>query len=132
MSKNPSDDFEFGAWKTPFEGEWVEILDCIYSGASNLLTIRVETNGGFTFRIHAEIAAFRVQDEGGLLEFWQKAEELRTRPALATFKVRNSQWAKESIVPFLGSDGWSYVLATQSTCFDFCTFGDAIPIVTAE
>jgi hypothetical protein len=124
--------FQFGIWQTPFENEWVNVLDCSYSASTDQLVIRVGTDGGVVYRVTAEATAFRVMDEGGLVEFWNKTTEFGHRPALATFKVKNSHWAKESVIPFQSSDGWSYVLATQSTCIDFATIEGNTPAVAIE
>lgn len=76
------------------------------------------------------IAAMRLLDEGGLLEFWQKTQKLGGRPGLTTFRVRNHAWAHESVVSFLGSDGWSFVIASDNECLEVVSV--SAPIITEE
>jgi hypothetical protein len=65
------------------------------------------------------VSAYRVLDEHGLMQFWQKTEELGGRPGQTTFRVRNHLWSEESPLSFLGTqDGWSFVIATDDDCIE--------------
>ncbi|MBM2715501.1 hypothetical protein JQK88_30715 [Mesorhizobium caraganae] len=123
--------FEFGAWTTPFEDEHVEILDVAYATKTGELVCRVEsTDTGLIYRICAETSAFRVIDEHGLGEFWAKTRDLGGRPGATTFKVKNGPWSTESPISFACSNGWSYVVATDSDCIEM--IAAATPTVKVE
>jgi hypothetical protein len=79
--------------------------------------------------IASDVIAFRVLDEHGLDEFWEKTTELGGRPGRTTFRVRNHLWTKESPLSFLGTDGWSFVLVTNSDCIEVVC--KAPPVVNA-
>jgi hypothetical protein len=130
-----SGEFEFGEWSTPFTDAAVVILDVTYAP-------RAQNGGELVARVHARdadtiyrlvfptIAAMRLLDEGGLLEFWQKTEELGRRPGRATFRIRNHAWARESVVSFLASDGWSFVIASDDECLEVVSA--TVPTITEE
>jgi hypothetical protein len=131
--------FEFGEWTTPFTDAAVDILEVSYApgpappppahrhAASPLrehdgsdLVVRVhDRDAGVTYRLaFPTIAAMRLLDEGGLLEIWQKTTELGGRPGRTTFRVRNHAWTNESVLSFLASDGWSFVIASDDACLE--------------
>lgn len=143
-----SGEFEFGEWTTPFTDAPVEILEVAYAPrgtephmlvhASSRdqegrdLVARVcslDTKSIYRL-VFPAIAAMRLLDEGGLLEFWQKTQKLGGRPGLTTFRVRNHAWAHESVVSFLGSDGWSFVIASDNECLEVVSV--SAPIITEE
>jgi len=76
-------------------------------------------NDPLYFVTFQDVSAFRVLDEGGLLEFWRQTESLG-RSGGTTFRVRNHQWSRESLLAFLpgDEDGWSYVIATGGECVE--------------
>jgi len=133
--------FEFEQWATPFTNAAVEILEVVYSPnrpwpedarphyRSNSL-LRTHNDADLVARIYVyeskniyrvtfnSISAMRLLDEGGLLEFWLKTEELGGRPGQTTFRVRNHGWAEESLISFLETDGWSFVIASENECLE--------------
>jgi hypothetical protein len=70
----------------------------------------------FSFR---NVQAFRVLDEGGLVELWH-ASQNTPRPANTTFKVRGHGWQAESALEWLMSttDNFSYMIATSLLCLE--------------
>jgi hypothetical protein len=78
-----------------------------------------EKRAAVRFRF-AEVAAFRVLGEEGLLEMWEASKD-NPRPASSTFRVRGHQWQAESfLVWFHGADDqhFSYMVATDSDCLE--------------
>jgi hypothetical protein len=130
-----SGEFEFGEWPTPFTDAAVEILDVTYglqAQDARSLVARVRTRDPQTiYRIEfAAISAMRLVDEGGLVAFWQKTAELGGRPGRTTFRVRNHAWTLESVVSFLATDGWSFVIASDDECLEVVSA--TAPTITAE
>ncbi|MGQ3278712.1 MAG: hypothetical protein ACT6WE_19475, partial [Shinella sp.] len=76
------------------------------------------------------VSAMRLLDEGGLLEFWGKTKELGSRPGQTTFRVRNHAWTRESLLSFLVTDGWSFVVASDNECLEVLSV--APPTITEE
>jgi hypothetical protein len=130
-----SGDFEFGEWTTPFTDAAVEILEVVYAalgqdGSELVARIRAR-DANTTYRVaFRTIAAVRLLDEGGLLEFWQKTADLGGRPGRTTFRVRNHAWTRESVLSFLVSDGWSFVIASDTECLEVVSV--SVPTITAE
>jgi hypothetical protein len=77
-----------------------------------------------------QVSAFRVLDEHGLMEFWGETTRQGGMPAQSTFRVRNHGWTKESMLSFLPTDGWSYVVATDFDCVEIVSANP--PLVTLE
>lgn len=145
-----SGEFEFGEWTTPFTDASVEILEIAYApiptrgthtphaasllheqAGSDLVARVYAVDADTIYRlIFPTIAAMRLLDEGGLLEFWQKTTELGGRPGRTTFRVRNHAWTHESVVSFLASDGWSFVIASDNECLEVVSVTG--PIITEE
>lgn len=142
-----SGEFEFGDWTTPFTHATVEILEVAYAPRPTRPThtrplLREQDGSDLVARVFARdadtiyrlvfptIAAMRLLDEGGLLEFWQKTTELGGRPGRTTFRVRNHAWTHESVVSFLASDGWSFVIASDNECLEVVSV--TAPIITEE
>lgn len=127
--------FEFGEWKTPFADAAVDLLDLsavqLKQGHRELI-VRVHVHDTkTTYRLaFPKTAAFRLLDESGLLELWQKTAELGGRPGRTTFRVRNHAWARESPLCFQASHGWSFVIATVDECLEVVATSDAT--ITAE
>jgi hypothetical protein len=129
------DAVEFGEWTTPFADATVDILDvCAVPSEQGHreLSARVHVcDAKTTYRlVFPAIAAFRLLDESGLLELWQKTAELGGRPGQTTFRVRNHGWSRESILSFQASDGWSFVIATADECLE--VVARSHPSITAE
>ena len=145
-----SGEFEFGEWTTPFTDAAVEILEVAYAarGTEKLAVFRAEPpmsdqhDRDLVARIHDRdsksiyqvvfpaIAAMRLLDEGGLLEFWQKTRDFGGRPGQTTFRVRNHAWTRESVISFLASDGWSFVIASDNECLEVVSV--TTPIITED
>jgi hypothetical protein len=55
-----------------------------------------------------------------LSEFWHQTKVLGGRPGQTTFRVRNHDWSKEGLLPWLHGteEGWSYVIATSGDCVE--------------
>ena len=67
-----------------------------------------------------DVIAFRVLDEGGLLELWA-ASSANPRPARSTFRARGHQWASESPLTFLAEGDlprFSYFVVTDTDCLE--------------
>jgi hypothetical protein len=132
--------FEFGEWATPFSGSDVLVIEVGYApnsllpdaaqqvrplslfkeGGPDALTIRLcDAHCDIVYRVCFEsVAAFRVMDEIGLMQLWDKTRELGGRPARASFRVRNHLWCKESPMAFFGTQGWAFVIATVNDCIE--------------
>ncbi len=111
--------FSFAPWNTPVAELSVEVVSIEYSGSSSLvIRIGVPATGQLWRVTFASVSAFRVLDEHGLLQIWEETAKAAGRPARTTFRVRNHLWTKESVVTFLATDGWSYLLATEDTCVE--------------
>jgi len=125
-------EFAFQAWETPFENSAIELITVEYCGEDGALHFRVRTREpDSVYRISFEhVSAFRVLDEHGLPELWEKSSEMGGRPARTTFKIRNHLWTKESILSFATSDGWSYVVASDFECIEIVTA--TMPSITLE
>jgi hypothetical protein len=125
------DKFAFEVWRTPFEDSDIQLAGLNYSeGEALSFRVRVQETGS-TYRIFFErVSAFRVLDEHGLLELWEKTKELKGRPASTTFKIRNHLWTKESPISFAHSDGWSFVVASDAACVEIVA--RTAPTITLE
>ena len=128
-------EFEFGDWVTPFTDAEVDILDLAYAAtgqSGSALVVRVQLRGGERIYrlVFQTITALRLLDEGGLIAVWQKTAELGGRPGRTTFRVRNHAWTQESVIPFLASDGWAYVIATDDDCLEVVS--PSAPTITSE
>lgn len=115
--------FEFGRWETPFENAHVDLVEVRYlKDVSPELLIRLfDSDAKVFYQVHFEwVGAYRVLDEHGLTEFWEKTSQLGGRPGEATFKVRHHLWSKESVLSFFHSttEGWSFVIATDDMCVE--------------
>ncbi|MBK0023976.1 hypothetical protein IAE29_23355 [Ochrobactrum sp. S46] len=119
MSHSPSTEFAFEAWATPFEDAAIDLIGVEFSGNGELsFRVRVLETGAI-YRVNFEyVSAFRVLDEHGLLDIWEKTARLGGRPGNTTFRVRNHAWTEESPVSFAASDGWSYIAASDGYCIE--------------
>lgn len=115
--------FLFEAWDTPFKDNAIEIFHVEYD-ISGCLTIQVDLldHPDHQYQIaFSYVSAFRVLDEGGLLELWNKTTEFGGRPARTSFRVRGHLWTKESPLSFLQSAGWSYFICSHLNCVEIVT-----------
>jgi hypothetical protein len=113
--------FAFAPWPTPFANDAVDVVDVSFSrNELNDLVLRVEVREDRSIYkvVFDHVSAFRVLDEHGLTEIWNKTSEFGGRPTATTFRVRNNLWSKESQLSFLSSDGWSYIIATDWDCVE--------------
>lgn len=117
--RNDEAPFAFGPWETPFENARVELRRVEYRNGGALEFDVHDLDADADYRVSfAEISAFRVLDEHGLQELWEKTSELGERPGASSFKVRNHAWTRESPITFLASEGWSYIVATDFDCIE--------------
>lgn len=119
MGDCPDNDFAFGRWETPFENARIELMAVEYGEEQSLaFGIRVIESGA-TYCVRFEkVSAFRVLDESGLTEIWDRTGAGRERPGNATFRVRNHLWSRESPLVFLASNGWSHIAASDDDCIE--------------
>jgi len=110
---------EFSPWKTPFESHLIEIERLEYDFKRGLRICVYDVDTDIEYVVYFTIpSAFRLLDEHGLCEIWDaRAAHCVVLPQ-NTFKVRNHLWTRESPISFLESEGWSFVLATQSDCVE--------------
>jgi hypothetical protein len=146
-----SGELEVGEWTTPFTDSAVELLEvaCAPGPAwpaparRHAASQPGEPDGGdLVVRVHDRdadrifrlvfptIAALRLVDEGGLVETWRKTAEFGGRPGRTTFRVRNHAWTHESVIAFLASDGWSFLIATDTDGLDVVSV--TAPVITRE
>lgn len=123
--------FAFHAWETPFENSSIDLIGAKFSeDAALTFRVRVRETGSI-YRVSFEhVSAFRVLDEHGLLEIWQKTDEMGGRPGSTTFRVRNHLWTRESPISFLASDGWSYIAASDDYCIE--AVAEGMPTIAQE
>lgn len=123
--------FSFDVWRTPFESAHTELKRVEYL-QGGVLRFWIRDAGTTTdYLVSFEAAsAFRVLDEHGLQELWEKTSEFGGRPGASTFRVRNHSWTKESPITFLASEGWSYVVATDFDCIEIVSA--EAPLITRE
>lgn len=145
--------FEFGEWKTPFADATIEVLEVVHSpprrwpeaAAPHYRTnslLRSHAAADLVARIYAygldkifrvtfdTIEAMRLLDEGGLVELWAKTEALGGRPAQTTFRARNHAWTEESVLSFLATDGWSFMIASDNECLEVVSTNP--PVIVEE
>lgn len=146
--------FEFSQWQTPFENSKIAVLEVAYhsdislpdqyqSGHQYRSLLRSSQEAKLEIRLYAydenrifrvsfdTVSAFRVLDEHGLIQLWEKTAELGGRPGQTTFKARNHLWSEESLISFLGAqDGWSFVIASDGDCIEIVA--RAPPKILAE
>ena len=147
-------EIELGPWETPFADRRLAIVDVVYGNggveivdhrrdrrlrvppsrevAESELRIRaLALDDGSLYSVRfARVTAFRLLDEGGLLELWTATEALGGRPARTTFRARGHSWSRESPIPFEHAGGWSYVLATDNECVE--VLSDVAPAIALE
>jgi hypothetical protein len=148
---------EFAPWSTVVENDELLLLNVTYSASNyvdflsegfrlnhpelsaqdvSVLTARFiskEKKSGVNFRF-ANVSAFRMLDEHGLMELWQASSE-NPRPAQSTFQVRGHAWQRESpLVWYMrpGSNYFSYMVATDWECIEvICSSEPTIEVVPA-
>jgi hypothetical protein len=111
----------FRAWTTGFEDLDVTLLDLRFSPDGDLsFDLGLASSGGSdrpVFRGQARDAAFRVQDESGLVGLWQ-ALSGSTQRGKASFAYRGGLWTQESPLTFHHGGGWAYVIVTGDSCLE--------------
>lgn len=112
---------QFSAWSTDVENDDLRLLSLSLSEKRVLTAMffsrEKDRRVRFTF---VDARAFRVLDEGGLVELWT-ASKTSSRPAETTFRVRGHSWQAESPLAWVhGSDdtGFSYFVATDWDCLE--------------
>ncbi len=63
---------------------------------------------------------FRLLDEGGLLEFWG-SKDYDYNKLGSLIKVKYSPWREESIIPFVYSNEYSFLIITCNECVEVIT-----------
>lgn len=112
---------QFAAWATGVENDDLRLISLSLTTERTLTAVFFSSdkdrNVRFTF---LDARAFRVLDEGGLLQLWA-ASKTTSRPAETTFRVRGHAWQAESPLAWVhGSDetGFSYLVATDWDCLE--------------
>ena len=106
---NPADTVEFAVWSTPIADETdVELLSLTFNAVERKLEAVLQGSDGWVLAFFTDVEAFRMLDEGGLMQLWAASAE-QPRPNPTTFRVRGHRWTQESEIVFhLGTnDGWS-------------------------
>lgn len=131
MSEDPNvldltkDGVQFARWRTAVENDDLSLVSMNLSDGRTLTAIfKSEQRGAkvaFTFH---DARAFRVLDEGGLLELWE-ASSKNPRPAQSTFRVRGHMWQSESPLAWIHGTAepyFSYMIATDWDCLEVVSF----------
>jgi transposase len=119
MANFSDNDFAFGRWETPFENARIELMEVEYGEDQSLAFGISVIESGETYRVRFDkVSAFRVLDESGLTEIWDRTGAEGGRRGSATFRVRNHLWTRESPLVFLASDGWSHIAASDDDCIE--------------
>ena len=116
-----ADGVHFGKWRTEVENDDLELISINFSEHRRLkakfLSKQKRAEVEFVF---SDVAAFRVLDEGGLIELW--AQSAKTpRPASTTFMVRGHTWQYESVLVWVHGTNepyFSYMIATDWDCVE--------------
>jgi hypothetical protein len=147
--------FKFGEWVTPFTDARIEILEVVHSpirpwpagDAPHYRTnslLREHDDNDLVARIYAydakaiyrvkfaSISAMRLLDEGGLAELWEETEAFGGRPGQTTFRVRNHAWTSESVLSFIETGGWSFVIASANECLEVVSSVAAIIVKESD
>lgn len=139
-----ADGVQFAPWPIPVENDDLQLVSLNFGGsdeisypnegvslglppdvtgvASQVLTASFfsrEQRAVVTFTFK-KVNAFRVVDEGGLLELWE-ASSKAPRPASTTFRVRGHAWQSESVLAWVhGTDKehYSFMIATGWECLE--------------
>ncbi|HEX3421789.1 MAG TPA: hypothetical protein VHS33_00090 [Sphingomicrobium sp.] len=118
--------FTGSSWVSyPNEGIKLELPDANDEfGTLEAVFLSREKRAAVRFQF-AHVQAFRVLDEGGLLELWN-ASAVTPRPAFATFRVKGHAWQAESVLVWIHGpdDHFSHMVATTNECLEVVTFGD--------
>ncbi|WP_341711139.1 hypothetical protein [Erythrobacter sp.] len=120
-----ADGVHFAEWQTVVQDDDLELVSINLANDHSLVATfaceRLQADVVFTF---SDVRAFRVVDEGGLLQLWA-ASKSNPRPAQTTFCVRGHQWQSESPLAWLhGTDKpyFSYMIATDWDCLEVVAF----------
>jgi hypothetical protein len=120
-----ADGVEFAAWTTGFEDDDLELVSLQFANDRSLVAVFSSYQRAGRIRLtYSNTGAFRVLDEGGLLELWA-ASQKTPRPAQSMFRARGHRWQAESPLVWVhGSDenGFSYFVATDWHCLEVVTW----------
>lgn len=151
---------EFAPWRTPVEDDDLFLMGLKYGGsAPHEVTFPGEgfslaldgTEGPNNYELEAtflsrekraavffgfnKVSAFRVLDEGALLDLWE-ASEAAPRPTSSTFLVRGHKWQDESFLAWGLEGQYSYMVATDGECLEIVTVGQPVvefrPAIVSE
>ena len=116
-----ADGVQFAEWATGVDNDNLSLvsLGLTQERVLSAVFFSSEKNREVRFTFF-DARAFRVVDEGGLLELWAASKET-PRPAESTFRVRGHAWQAESPLAWIhGSDqsGFSYIVATDWDCLE--------------
>lgn len=111
--------WRFGPWSSPVEDLDVTLLDIRFSSHGDLsFELGLGSDpGGAIFRGQAPQAAFRVQDESGLVGLWQALSD-SPLGGKSSFAYSGGLWAQESPLTFHHGGGWAYVIVTGDSCLE--------------
>jgi len=120
-----ADGVQFAEWQTIVQDDDLSLVSLNLTNDHTLTaTFSSHQQQSEVAFIFSNARAFRVLDEGGLLELWQAFKE-KPRPAQSTFRVRGHQWQSESPLAWiLGADEpyFSYMIATDWDCLEVVAF----------
>lgn len=115
------DGVQFAEWRTIVQDVHLELRSVSYNADRSLVAVFTlmldDREVVFKFK---DTNAFRVLDEGALLEIWATSKET-PRPARTTFKVRGHMWQGESVLAWIHGTPepyWSHMIATDDECLE--------------
>ena len=101
------------------KGSWeVPLFPPPFADGKRLTARFLDPESGDIWLVRSDARAFRVLDEGGLIELWGETAAQGGRPGMSTFGVTGHAWSEESFIEFQFGDGWSYVVATSDDCLE--------------
>ena len=120
------DGVQFAKWRTAVQDDALALRSVGYSDARILTASFTALNRkeDVEFRF-PDTWAFRVLDEGALLELWAASSEA-PRPAQTTFRVRGHKWQDESFLAWIHGTSepyFSYMIATDWDCLEVVCHG---------
>ena len=120
-----ADGVQFAVWQTGVENDELNLVSLSLTNERTLTATFVskqkQAEVTFTF---LDARAFRVVDEGGLLELWGASKD-NPRPAQTTFRVRGHLWQSESPLAWIHGTSepyFSYMIATDWDCLEVVSF----------
>jgi len=120
-----ADGVQFAEWKTGVENDELDLVSISLNADHTLTAIFLSLTKQLEVKFEFQDArAFRVLDEGGLLELWAASQE-RPRPAQTTFRVRGHTWQYESPLAWVHGTAepyFSYMIATDWDCLEVVSY----------